>query len=509
MEKNIGLKKLFGNVDVTFKALKNHGLLFPGVLCFMIVLGITTTLQTPDAAGESTATASAVVTYNLPGNAAYQAQLYPPTKYIDPTLGLDTPEKVIAHFTASSLKTDNIEIVANSLKVTSSAGKYRVSFTTQPGFEAAGQLYAKVHPLLLDANHAGQAMNGIAFCKQTPGCWNPMAGYPVNSNPNDGLAKWHLYLALGMPIVNHRAVTLLHYPPWVALKEADYLHNNTLERWKRLLKSVGLPEQDQSLYYNILDVNPIAAPGSGQAEYNNDYFPIMMASVYFDSDEGGRDYIRSMLETLLNPDTHTSTTYTLPLLVAGSPLYDPQAPGWFRVRYKDQLPQKPVRGLSTGIPQMKVLQAGSVKLNTNSSKKTPYMGANHMIAAGVTGHCTKDPSKIPDQRRYEAEDLVAACFLKQFHLNADTAPATAKENCCQEWFGNATCAGAPTPAMAQKKYICILSQIDVHFNLQTRKPWCTWEQAEKWCEEKSGGTYDGCYHEPIHKNFNKPECAKL
>jgi hypothetical protein len=63
--------------------------------------------------------------------------------------------------------------------------------------------------------------------------WNPMAGYPVAYQSGESI--WLPCMPLGMPMVNHRAVTLLHYPPLVALKAADYLNNNTLRRWERLL----------------------------------------------------------------------------------------------------------------------------------------------------------------------------------------------------------------------------------------------------------------------------------
>jgi hypothetical protein len=437
-----------------------------------------------------------VVEYDLPGDAAYQAKLYPPPSVIVPELGLTTPELVIAHFTKSSLDTDGIRIVADSLKVTNidGSGRYRVRFETLPGSAEIGRRYATAHPLLLDQNHAGQAINGVDACKETPGCWNPMSGFQVNGS--DGIVQWHLYLALGMPMVNHKSVTLLHYPPYVAMQKADYLNNMTLQRWQRLLTAVGLPESTKSLYDAILDVNPIAAPGSGQSEYENDYFPIMLSSVYFDNEKQNRNYIRSMLEAMLNPAHNAASTYTLPLLVGGSPLYDPQAPGWFRVRYRDQLPKvTELKGekLEPGIPQMDVLQAGKVTINPDSRKATPYMGANHMIAAGVTGTCTSDPGNIPDIRRYEAEDLVAACFISQYAANPSTEPDAAKSTCCLKYFGNQACAGAPSPPTTDaKKAICTLAQIDLYFDGKKIAPVCSQGEAEKWCEQRTNGTFDPC-----------------
>jgi len=438
-------------------------------------------------------TSASVVEYDLPGDARYQDKLYPPPSVIAPALNLTTPELVIAHFTASSLKADGIQVVPDSLQVSSrdGTGRYHIRFECAPGFESAGQLYATIHPRLLDEAHAGQAINGAEACQATPGAWNPMAGFPVNNH--DGRCEWRLFLPLGMPMVNHKAVTLLHYPPYVAMQNADYLNNMTLQRWQRLLEQAGIDASEHFLYDCILDVNPIAAPGSGQSEYNNDYFPIMMASVFFDNERDNRNYIRSMLEVLLNPPHNEANPYTLPLLVGGSPLYDPQAPGWFRVRYKEFLPTAPTNPPGNqGIPLANVMQAGAIRINPDSKKLTPYMIANHMIAAGVTGRCTATPGVIPDIRTYEAQDLVAASFLRQYADNPAIDPSDAKRNACREWFGNDDGTGAPQPAPDKMRLLCALAQMDLFFDPVKVQPVYTWEQALQRCDTLTKGTYDPC-----------------
>jgi hypothetical protein len=436
------------------------------------------------------------IDYALPGDCDYQARLYPPVGVVQPGKGSpiyhDPPKttaEIIEHFCKSSLDTDGIPFQAGTLKAyQDERGLWRIRFDVAPNIADNARQFEAMHQMQMDEDHAGQAMNGVDALKRTPGAWNPMAGFPVNRNSADGDCKWHLFLPLGMPMVNQKAVTLLHYPPYEAMQNLDYLHNMTLERWQRLLKAVGLPENEYSLYNTIVDVNPIAAPGSGQSEYNNDYFPVMMASSFFDAPSAGRGYIRSMLEALLNPPHNDKNPYTLPLLVGGSPLYDPQAPAWFRVRFKDQMP-KP-----DGIPQADVLQAGFVRLHAASEKKTPYMIANHMIAAGVTGTCTEDAGKIPDIRKYEAQDLVAAEFLRAYQKDPGLAPATAKKEACQKWFGDDDGSGAPNPRDdARKKLICILAQMDLFFvATPTPHPKYTWEQATRRCEELTGGTYNPC-----------------
>lgn len=442
-----------------------------------------------------------MILYPLPGSRTYQERLYPDPARLDPAtrkaLKLDSHADVIAHFTRSSLAEDGIQIEPGSLAVSAGDGGtgYMVSFRALPAFARQAEQFAAMHVAMLDPRCAGLALEGADACRQTP-AWNPMAGYPVNRS--DGLSEWLPCLPLGMPIANHQAVTLLHYPPIVAYRTVDYLNNMTLRRWAQILVCAGIEEPRR--YHAIVDVNPIAAPGSGESEYPNDYFPINLTSMFFDNDAAGHTYVRSMLELMLDPPANADNPLTLPLLVCGSPLYDPQAPGWFRTRFKDQLPKD-----ANGSPTAEVLQAGFVQVRSGSPKKTPYMIANHMIAAGVTGRCTSDPSRIPDIRKYEAQDLVAATFLR---LCAEAAgrgeavdPAAAKAQACQRWFGppaagggNADGGGAPNPADADDRLtICALAQMDLCFNPKTISPTYTYEQALARCRAKGGADFSPCF----------------
>lgn len=432
-----------------------------------------------------------MIDYRLPGSRAYQERLYPNPAELDPQvrkkLRLDSFEAVIAHFTATSLAQDGINIVKGSLQVTRRRGAgYGIRFEPLPKSAAPAAQFAAMHVAMLDERHAGLALAGADACRRTP-AWNPMAGYPVNAH--DGPSTWMPCLPLGMPIANHRAVTLMHYPPIVAYRNADYLNNMTLRRWAQLLQCVGLKQPQR--YHAILDVNPIAAPGSGESEYENDYFPINLTSMFFDNPRRGLNYVRSMLELTLNPPANQDNPYTLPLLVCGSPLYDPQAPGWFRTRYKDQLPKD-----ANGSPTVDVLQVGLVKILPRSRKPTPYMVANHMIAAGVTGRCTADPTTIPDIRKYEAQDLVAASFVSQYADPKATPPdpADAKKAACLRWFGNDDGSGAPNPASADDRLtICALAQMDLCFDPVKVAPMYTYEQAQQRCRQAGGADLAPCF----------------
>ena len=81
-----------------------------------------------------------MIQYPLPGSRSYQEQLYPDPARLDPNtrkaLRLDTYQDVIAHFTASSLAEDGIQIEPGSLGVAKGAGDtgYMVSFRVLPAF---------------------------------------------------------------------------------------------------------------------------------------------------------------------------------------------------------------------------------------------------------------------------------------------------------------------------------------------------------------------------------------
>ncbi|NJD05977.1 MAG: hypothetical protein FIA97_05710, partial [Methylococcaceae bacterium] len=227
-----------------------------------------------------------MIQYALPGNRRYQERLYPQPDLIKTTirqpLGLNTVADVIARFTATSLQQDGIGIREGSLQVSREVDGYRIRFDPLPEFAQQAEQFAAMHAAMLDQGHGGLARKGADACKRTPG-WNPMAGYPVNRS--DGPSEWLPCLPLGMPLANQRAVILMHYPPIVAYRTADYLNNMTLHRWAQVLQCAGIAEPNR--YHAILDVNPIAAPGSGESEYPNDYFTIGLTSQFFDDDRRG------------------------------------------------------------------------------------------------------------------------------------------------------------------------------------------------------------------------------
>lgn len=440
------------------------------------------------------------------GTVAILNELYPPYRYAnDPVhdykgqpVTLASQGDVIRQYTQNSLAADAFQGFDVDVE---EAGSEMLVRITADGAQDRLQAFADRHVLLFGAAAAQQAILGMEMMEEL-GVWNPMSGYPVNRNPADGLCKWHLFPPLGLNVIGQRGLLLMHYPPWQVLQQATFLQVMTMHRWNAVLGAAGVRPEEVSFYRTFVDVNPIAAPGSGQSEYPCDYFPIMMASAFFTGSEG-RDYIRSMLELYLAPPGGGGDRYTLPLLICGSSLYDPQAPGWFRVTYKDLLPKD-----VNGTPTIDVLQAGSFKIRSDSERATPYMGANHMIAAGVMGVCNDDPSELPNICKYEAQDLVAASFLYEYAKEPDLDPAEARQRACRRWFGNDDGSGAPEPpATLDRQIICALAQMDLFFeHTGGPHPKYTFEEAMERCATANNG-FRPCA-KPIEPGPEKWGCEK-
>ncbi|TDQ19486.1 hypothetical protein DFQ04_1307 [Algoriphagus boseongensis] len=416
------------------------------------------------------------ITYTL-GDAKDLDQLFPDAKYADHNLMFQDTTDVIRHYTKNSIHADGIEGDIE-VKVSLKKGKYQIEIL---GYYDLIQMekFKKRHQQIFSSGYAFKAIRGKELMEEF-GVWNPMEGYPVNWNPMDGKSKWTLFPPLGLNVMGQKGMLLLHYPPWAVLQAGTFDNAMTMQRWSRLLVQAGIPENEISRYKTFIDVNPVAAPGSGESEYPNDYMPIMMAKAFFDG-PSDRDYIKSMMELYLTPpDWPDENKYTLPILIGGSPLYDPQSPGWFRTTYTDILPQD-----ANGIPQVNVLQAGKFRVYPHSKRETPYLIVNHMIAASVTGRCTNNPAVMPDIRLYEAQDLVAATFLKIYKDNPNLDPLAVRAAACNRWFGNTDGKGAPTPADDRDKLIlCALAQMDLFFAHDPKPhPKYTFEEAMERCQK--------------------------
>jgi hypothetical protein len=335
----------------------------------------------------------------------------------------------------NSLRRDQITD-ACGLKVTPMGAKgYQVSF--QSNHPKAGS-YGAIHTAWL--KRGALALKGIWACQNSKdsSCWEPKGAGLTCAGP------WQFYLPLGLPMQSQKIVMLLHYPPYSALQQSDYLNNATLNRWQRLLTTVGVAPADWTLYTTTVDIFPIAAPGSGESGC----FPTVNAVRYFG--EQGSRYIPTMLEALVSqPAGEPQSQGTRPVIIFGA-----EAIGYWNATY----------------PQAKtaVLKAGSVSMNpAEPQKTTSFMGANHPIAA-VYQSCTSAPGIAT----MAAQDLTTACFAKTMGGTPDADPVVVGA-ACQSAYDN------PKPESEQAAQLCMTAVIDKSPQFA---PWSK-PRAQAWCAQ--------------------------
>jgi hypothetical protein len=273
-------------------------------------------------------------------------------------------------------------------------------------------------------NNGKLGLEGVLACQNDKSCWEPTGKAPSGAELTC-LGPWQFYLPLGLPMASQKLVMFLHYPPYVAMQQSDYLNNATLNRWQRLLETVGVA--DWTLYTAIVDAFPIAAPG-GSVETG--CFPAASATKFFgDKASGGSGYIPTMLNALVRTTPNASNTGpTVPVIIYGQ-----EAIGVWNSMYPNA--------------QTDVLKAGSVSLDP--AKTTPYMGANHPIAA-VHYNCTTTPT-IETMAK---QDLSTACFAKAMAATPDADPVTAAAVCQDSYFSS-------KPDADHAYQICVTAKMDI------------------------------------------------
>jgi hypothetical protein len=332
----------------------------------------------------------------------------------------------IEFYLRNSLARDQIGYCSLSVTPAGDAG-YDVSFhSSNPKADS----YGKTQISWLENSRLG--LKGVQDCQNDRSCWEPTGQDLACSGP------WQFYLPLGLPMVSQKMVMLLHYPPYVAMQQSDYLNNATLNRWQRLLVTVGVATKDWTLFATIVDIFPIAAPGSGESGC----FPPPSARKFFG--DRGSGYIPAMLNALVAPTT-PNTHNTIPVIIFGA-----EARGY----WKDNYPDAPAG----------VLDAGSVSLDGKlPERRTPYMGANHPIGAVY--------QKCPKLETIVKEDLTTACFAKAMATTPDADPIAIAAACKESYFSAA-------PSVESASQICITAVIDKSPQFES---WTT-SQARNWCD---------------------------
>ena len=337
----------------------------------------------------------------------------------------------IESYLRNSLMRDQISFCSLSVTPAGLDG-YQVSFRSS---DPKADSYGKNQITWLKNSKLG--LKGAVACQKDRSCWQPTGQDLACSGP------WQFYLPLGLPMVSQKMVMLLHYPPYVAMQQSDYLNNATLNRWQRLLVTVGVPKKDWMLFATIVDIFPIAAPGSGESGC----FPPTSARKFFG--DRGSGYIPAMLNALVAPTTR-NTHNTVPVIVFGA-----EARGY----WNDNYPDAPIG----------VLDAGSVSLDEKLPEiKTPYMGANHPIGA-VYANCSDSHS--PTVETIVKQDLTTACFAKAMAATPDAGPVAVEATCKASYFSAA-------PSVDSASQICVTAVID---KSPVSAPW-TPSQARNWCD---------------------------
>ncbi len=339
----------------------------------------------------------------------------------------------IQFYLQDSLNRDQIDACWLAVTPDGDAG-YKVSFHASSSKAAD---YAKNQPAWLE--HGKLGLKGAVSCQNDASCWEPKGEKLKCSGP------WQFYLPLGLPMVAQKMVMLLHYPPYSAMQQSDYLNNATLNRWQRLLVTVGVPVSDWTLYTTTVDIFPIAAPGSGQTGC----FPTTSATNFFG--DKGSQYIPKMLDALVLPSTTPAgkAKATIPVIIYGS-----EAIGYWNATYP---------GALAG-----VLKGGTVNLNpAEPTKKTPFMGANHPIAA-VYQTCSSTPGTVAMAK----QDLATACFARTMASAISDVDAVSVAKMCELSYT------APPPESEYASQVCVTAVIDKSPQFAQ---WTT-AQAKTWCD---------------------------
>ncbi len=340
------------------------------------------------------------VTYNLADETdiAYPTEDSVPAPYKEYYEGI-TVEKSIELFTKNSLTLDGITFDSVTVEFDGSLPAYVVTIATS---DSNASLYSTVHPKSVD--NFISANVGAEKCMNTDNCWNK------NNTHKD--EPWAFLAPLGLPMVMQRSVLMLNYPPTDALTEKDYLNNFTMNRWSNVLKAVGI--EDPTLYETIVDIRPIAAPGSGTTENLPD------AQKYFNDKTltTGGYYINPQLSLTVDPNPESSThKHTLPVVVLGTSAREE----WNTI---------------TGTGE-EVLKTGTATI-PGASKPTPYILGNH---PDLTTYqcCPGDTSSSCDSHDLltdEEVDMQIACWTQAISANPDADPDTTLANCKEKWVTN-------------------------------------------------------------------------
>lgn len=311
-----------------------------------------------------------------------------------------TTAQVIELVTRDSLGNDGIDYdSAEVFSIPYPVQQYTISIQSD---DPNAAYYRDVHPAFVRNNL--QALIGVNKCQKTPGCWNKNSPHPDK--------PWALLPQFGLPMAMQKSVLMLNYPPTTALTEKNYLDTFTIRRWFGLMTTIGI--ENPVLFETIVDVRPIAAPGSGTSMNFPD------AQTYFHDPlrKTGGYYVTPQLDTMLNPPANVANKRSLPLVVLGGPARGE----WQKIT-----------GLSDD-----VLSTGAVKLYPGASKETPYILGNHPDVTTYQCCLGDTDSKCNSDNLIEMEetDLQVTCWAQSMSATPTQNPTQALADCKQKWVAD-------------------------------------------------------------------------
>jgi len=283
-----------------------------------------------------------------------------------------TIENTVAFFLNDSMRRDGI--VVDGIKIQQDGDSYNLylSGADVSGFAAAVDRFVSAGMMALKASRAINAR----------GVWNPL---------------WRFMLPVGLAMVNHRCVELLHFPPeYVLERDRDYLLANTIIRWGECLVLNGADSYLIDQYQTTIDIAPVGASsnaGSAIEEALGDY----------------SDY-SSYINTLLFDWTQTQNG-AKPLVAFGSPVRR-----WLHQTYlSDQT-------------SLRVLDAGVV---TISGRNVPFAIANHpsFFYNVIEDKGTIPPPNYDQLAEIMRQDLIVARWQVLMSENPVSNPVDLMQDC--------------------------------------------------------------------------------
>ena len=410
-----------------------------GILIALVAIAVTLLVSQGARAAE-------IYSYYLPRDEA--SKIYPsvswlPEPYQKYYEGYEVDE-IIKLFTVDSLNRDGIAFDSVIVELDADESNYVVTIVTD---DKNASFYETVHPQFV--SNYGAALQSIRKWKEQTDCWNK------NNTHKD--EPWAFFPQFGLPMAMQRSVLMLNYPPSTALTKKNYLNTFTMNRWTRVLGAIGI--DDPTLYETIVDVRPIAAPGSGTSDNLPD------AQTYFNDPTGttGGYYINPQLSLMVEPQPPGANDNTLPLVVLGMPARE----DWNKIT-----------GVGEGI-----LNTGVTTI-PGATRPTPYILGNH---PDVTTYqcCPGDPSSQCDN----SSDLVAdeeidvqiACWAQAMSDKPDSDPEQVLADCRDKWVTNRSAADDLT--------FCALARIDSNECFDKDIDWATAVDYCKSHDNKPCATY--------------------